>query len=87
MRNKHGGNCYRCGKWCDPGAGHFELFRGGWRVQHAMCAIEYRGTPDADRQSDRLKLLKHRAKLTGRQAQRARRELRSLGVKTKETPS
>lgn len=44
MRNKHAGTCYRCGGRVEPGAGHFERHRGGWRVQHATCAIVYRGT-------------------------------------------
>jgi hypothetical protein len=38
MRNKHGGACYRCGRWVAPGTGHFERRRGGWRVQHALHA-------------------------------------------------
>lgn len=43
MRNKHAGRCYRCGKMVDAGAGHFERFSGGWRVQHAECAVRWRG--------------------------------------------
>lgn len=56
MRNKYPGICYRCGKRVEPGEGHFEgygkrfpgrKFRQNisrWRVQHAECAIKYRGT-------------------------------------------
>ncbi|MBC2163457.1 hypothetical protein [Listeria booriae] len=44
MRNKYHGECYRCGKDCQPGAGHFERYKSGWRTQHADCAIKYRGT-------------------------------------------
>jgi hypothetical protein len=45
MRNKYPGTCYRCGKHCAAGDGHFERVIGkGWRVQHASCAIEHRGT-------------------------------------------
>lgn len=45
MRNKFGGPCYRCGEWVPPQKGHFERIPGtGWRVQHATCAIKYRGT-------------------------------------------
>lgn len=44
MRNKYGGNCYRCNQWCAPGDGHFERHNGGWRVQHAECAISHRVT-------------------------------------------
>jgi hypothetical protein len=43
MRNKYQGICYRCGKTVMPGEGHFEKIKnGGWNVQHAECAIEYR---------------------------------------------
>lgn len=43
MRNKYPGECYRCGKWCEAGDGHFERIPGnGWRVQHARCAIIFR---------------------------------------------
>lgn len=45
MRNKYPGICYRCGKRVEVGEGHFERVPGrGWRVQHADCAIKYRGT-------------------------------------------
>ena len=55
-RNQFGGTCYRCGKWSAPGAGHFEKIprrkrldgrapeQGKWRLQHAGCAIDHRGT-------------------------------------------
>lgn len=42
MRNRHPGTCYRCGEHCAAGQGHFERRNGGWRVQHATCAIENR---------------------------------------------
>lgn len=56
MRNKFPGTCYRCGKQVPAGEGHFERApasrmtmaeraRGAkFRVQHADCAIKYRGT-------------------------------------------
>lgn len=50
MRNKFPGICYRCGKRVEPGDGHFESggrqkgMLGKWRVQHAQCAIDWRGT-------------------------------------------
>ncbi|WP_157261140.1 hypothetical protein [Paenibacillus wynnii] len=44
MRNKYPGVCYRCGQWVDAGKGHFERYSGQFRVQHAECAIKYRGT-------------------------------------------
>ena len=42
MRNKYAGTCYRCGKTVAPGDGHFERHQGGWRTQHASCAIKHR---------------------------------------------
>lgn len=44
MRNKYPGYCYRCGGFVDRGKGHFERKSGHWRLQHADCAIKYRGT-------------------------------------------
>lgn len=43
MRNKYSGTCYRCGERVEVGAGHFERHAGGWRTQHASCAIKHRG--------------------------------------------
>lgn len=41
-RNKYAGNCYACGKWVEPGYGHFELIRGThpaqWRIKCVKCA-------------------------------------------------
>jgi hypothetical protein len=42
VRNRYAGTCYRCGHRVAPGAGHFERHKGGWRAQHAECAIAYR---------------------------------------------
>jgi hypothetical protein len=42
MRNKYGGVCYQCQKWVPPGEGHFERYRGGWRVQHVACCLVHR---------------------------------------------
>ena len=39
MRNKYPGKCYRCHNPVAPGDGHFERYHGGWRVQHASCAV------------------------------------------------
>lgn len=75
MRNSHPGLCYRCKKWCVAGDGHFERFGGGWRVQHATCAIEHRGTPDPDRQALVLQQKRQEAAGTGRRANRARKWL------------
>lgn len=55
-RNRFSGTCYRCKGHVAPGEGHFEKvsvmhirrdpsLRGKkWRLQHASCAIEHRGT-------------------------------------------
>ena len=42
MRNQYPGTCYRCGRHCAAGEGHFERIGRTWRVQHASCAIKYR---------------------------------------------
>jgi hypothetical protein len=42
MRNKFPGTCYRCSKPVAAGDGHFERWQGGWRTQHADCAILHR---------------------------------------------
>lgn len=44
MRNRFSGICYRCGERVEKQEGHFERTKGGWLLQHAECAIEYRGT-------------------------------------------
>lgn len=44
MRNRYPGICYRCSERVEAGAGHFERHNGGWRTQHAECAIAYRGS-------------------------------------------
>lgn len=80
MRNRYPGTCYRCGERVESGDGHFERFRGGWRVQHASCAISCRGQPDALREADTQQHMEIVARGTGRRAQRARRWLRSREV-------
>ena len=75
MRNKFPGVCYRCGKWCEAGDGHFERLGQSWRVQHASCAIEHRGVMDAERQAHQEFRLKVNAMLTGKKGQRARQKL------------
>lgn len=42
MRNRYPGTCYRCGKRVEAGKGHFERYRGHWRVIHAECVFEQR---------------------------------------------
>lgn len=44
MRNRYPGTCYRCGLWCPEGEGHFERRGHEWLLQHARCAIMFRGT-------------------------------------------
>lgn len=57
MRNQFPGTCYRCGKRVEPFKGHFERVTESqieklgesvrskkWLLQHAQCAIDYRGT-------------------------------------------
>jgi hypothetical protein len=78
MRNQYPGTCYRCGKLVAAGDGHFERFRGGWRTQHATCAIEFRGIPDSARQADAQRRTEYWATQTGPKAQRARKRLREM---------
>lgn len=78
MRNQYPGKCYRCGRNVETGTGHFERFGAGWRLQHASCAIEHRGTPDPARQALNHNRLKIRATGTGKSAQRARQRLTAI---------
>lgn len=48
MRNKYPGKCYRCGQLVKAGDGHFERYLGGWRTQHAACAIAHRDNKDKE---------------------------------------
>ena len=41
-RNKYKGMCYYCGETVKVGMGHFERYRGGWRVIHANCVFKLR---------------------------------------------
>jgi hypothetical protein len=58
MRNKFPGTCYRCGLPVAAGAGHFERSGGGWRTQHADCAIRWRGEAAPSREDARAAHLK-----------------------------
>jgi hypothetical protein len=42
MRNKYKGTCYYCNKEVLPNKGHFERYKGGWRVIHAECVLKQR---------------------------------------------
>lgn len=88
MRNQYPGTCYRCGDEVAAGDGHFERtldrFK-KWRLQHASCAIRFRGTdvgkPGETEKRERFALgnLWSKASGTGPKAQRARAKLRELG--------
>lgn len=80
MRNRFPGTCYRCQGHVPTGEGHFERLAGHWRVQHATCAIEFRGTPDLTREAIRNERLERTALGTGRRAQKARAVLRASQV-------
>lgn len=82
MRNQYGGQCYRCPEYVAPGDGHFERINGRWRVQHAACAIKFRGQSDPERDAQYLGKMKRNATLTGRKGQRARRVLRDMEGKS-----
>ena len=84
MRNQFAGTCYRCGETVEAGAGHFEKtpFPRGWRVQHAECAIKFRGThvgkpgETEQREAWQQRRLQERAQGTGKRAQRARQAIK-----------
>jgi hypothetical protein len=60
MRSKYPGICYRCGKEVKVGEGHFERYQGGWRVQHAECAIEHRRAKfEGAKQRSRRQIIKN----------------------------
>ena len=42
MRNKYPGTCYFCKKQVPKNEGHFERYKGGWRVIHAECVFTQR---------------------------------------------
>jgi hypothetical protein len=42
MRNKYPGICYYCGEKVEPGKGHFERYKRGWRTIHVGCVFEQR---------------------------------------------
>lgn len=37
MRNKYEGDCFRCHKHVDSGAGHFQRIAGRWSVRCRAC--------------------------------------------------
>lgn len=37
-----------CGRWTPPGFGHFERYRGGWRVHCVECASGRKLPPEGD---------------------------------------
>lgn len=91
MRNQHPGPCYRCGETVNAGDGHFERMPWGstvkWRLQHAHCAIAYRGQADAvtelrNQQQRALTEKRQREKAagTGPVARKARANLRKKGL-------
>jgi len=78
MRNRFPGTCYRCGKHCAAGDGYFEKRPyGGWRVQHATCAIEHR--------KERVSLAEKNAAMTPNERTRARAERRKRAKTRQQT--
>lgn len=91
MRNRYPGTCYRCGGVVPAGAGHFERQFGAWKVQHAECAVKYRGTDvgvDLEAKARQKEWLAKRqiniwiekARGSGPRATKARRALRERGI-------
>ena len=87
-RNTYPGTCYRCGRTVAAGAGHFERYGRAWRVQHAECAIQFRGTnvgvergvsvPQHVKRARQVQKWMRTAETTGRKAQRARKNIRDI---------
>lgn len=46
MRNKYAEKCYCCDLTVDPGKGHFERYKGGWRTIHVDCVFKQRAEKD-----------------------------------------
>lgn len=80
MRNQYPGKCYRCGCIVETGKGHFERFGQSWRLQHASCAIEHRGTPDPARQALNWANTQARASQPGKRGQRVRQKLAAVAA-------
>lgn len=45
-RNKYPGYCYKCGKYTEPGYGHFERRNDRWYIHCVKCASGRVLTPD-----------------------------------------
>lgn len=57
-RNRYSGYCYRCGKYVPVGYGHFERYKGTWRIKCVKCASG-RIVKDSDKEVQRaIKLAK-----------------------------
>lgn len=98
MRNRYPGVCYRCNTRVEAGEGFFERSENrGWKVQHAGCAIKFRGTDVgvdlvakerkrtylAERQ---IRIWKEKARGIGKSANKARKALKMRGIEWEETP-
>jgi hypothetical protein len=57
MRNKYKGTCYKCGQVVEPGTGHFERHRGGWRTIHANCVFIQRVQKDLVKEDVKMRTL------------------------------
>ena len=53
-RNKYAGTCYCCNTYVPPGFGHFERYKGGWRIKCVKCASG-RVVKETDREVQRVK--------------------------------
>lgn len=86
-RNKYAGQCYRCRKTVQPGDGHFERILGGWRVQHASCAVIHRFTDygktehdlEMDKKMSDVRHVRHQKALKARLLERSQESGRSGG--------
>lgn len=51
-RNRYPGTCYCCGEKVPTGYGHFERYKGGWRIKCVKC-VSGRVVRDSDKEVKR----------------------------------
>ena len=60
-RNRYPGTCYCCGEYVPTGFGHFERYRGHWRIKCVKCASG-RHVKSTDREVKRAIRLREESK-------------------------
>lgn len=60
-RNRYPGYCYCCGAYVPTGYGHFERYKGGWRVKCVKCTSG-RTVKDTDKEVKKAIMLRNKQK-------------------------